>query len=133
MPTGQRDAVVRSRLKGKCNPSRAATVNYHKSETWSLSAASSEPGGPHPSLAVRGLLCPGSGINWDLLYRWFRDLDPDALVWDATTFTKNCERFERHGLVQKFFERVVKSALVEQNASNDHFTVDGRLTSRGPR
>ena len=66
-------------------------------------------------------------INWNLLYRWFCDLDPDAAVWDATTFTKNRERFERHGLVQKFFERVVASALVEEHASNDHFTVDGTL------
>ncbi len=66
-------------------------------------------------------------INWNMLYRWFCDLDPDALVWDATTFTKNRERFERHGLVQKFFERVVASALVDQYASNDHFTVDGTL------
>ncbi len=66
-------------------------------------------------------------INWNLLYRWFCDLDPDALVWDATTFTKNRERFEQHGLVQGFFERVVASALVEQYASNDHFTVDGSL------
>ncbi len=66
-------------------------------------------------------------INWNLLYRWFCDLDPDALVWDATTFTKNRERFEQHGLVQKFFERVVETALVNQYASNDHFTVDGTL------
>jgi transposase len=66
-------------------------------------------------------------INWNLLYRWFCDLDPDAVVWDATTFTKNRERFERHGLVQKFFERVVASVLVEEYASNDHFTVDGTL------
>lgn len=66
-------------------------------------------------------------INWNLLYRWFCDLDPDQAVWDATAFTHNRERFERHGLVQKFFERVVASALVEQYASNDHFTVDGTL------
>lgn len=66
-------------------------------------------------------------INWNLLYRWFCDLDPDAAVWDATTFTKNRERFERHGLVQKFFDQVVKSALVEEYASNDHFSVDGTL------
>lgn len=66
-------------------------------------------------------------INWNLLYRWFCGLDPDELVWDATTFTKNRERFERHGLVQKFFERVVASALVQEYASNDHFTVDGTL------
>jgi transposase len=66
-------------------------------------------------------------INWNLLYRWFCDLDPDQVMWDATTFTKNRERFERHGLVQKFFERVVAGALVEEYASNDHFTVDGTL------
>jgi len=66
-------------------------------------------------------------INWNLLYRWFCDLDPDQAVWDATTFTHNRERFERHGLVQKFFERVVATALVGEYASNDHFTVDGTL------
>jgi len=66
-------------------------------------------------------------INWNLLYRWFCDLDPDQAVWDATAFTHNRERFERHGLVQKFFECVVATALVEQYASNDHFTVDGTL------
>jgi transposase len=66
-------------------------------------------------------------INWNLLYRWFCDLDPDQAVWDPTTFTHNRERFERHGLVQKFFERVVATALVGEYASNDHFTVDGTL------
>jgi transposase len=66
-------------------------------------------------------------ITWNLLYRWFCDLEPDAEMWDATAFTHNRERFERHGLVQKFFQRVVASALVEQYASNDHFTVDGTL------
>src|SRR5881396_3572381 len=66
-------------------------------------------------------------LNWNLLYRWFCDLDPDERVWDATVFTKNRERFERHGLVQKFFERVVALALMKRYASNDHFTVDGTL------
>lgn len=66
-------------------------------------------------------------INWNLLYRWFCDLAPDQAVWDATAFTHNRQRFERHGLVQKFFERVVATALVEQYASNDHFSVDGTL------
>ncbi len=66
-------------------------------------------------------------LNWNLLYRWFCDVDPDAAVWDPTVFTKNRERFERHGLVQKFFERVVRRALLKGYASNDHFTVDGTL------
>jgi transposase len=106
----------------------------------SFDAAYSEEGRPSipPEQLLKALLLQAlysipserrlvDAINWNLLYRWFCDLEPDAPVWDATTFTKNRERFERHGLVQKFFERVVASALVEGYASNDHFTVDGTL------
>ena len=66
-------------------------------------------------------------IRMNLLYRWFLDLSLDAAVWHATTFTKNRERFEKHGLVRKFFDRVVEQALVEQWASDEHFSVDGTL------
>jgi transposase len=66
-------------------------------------------------------------ISWNLHYRWFCDIQPDAEMWEATAFTHNRERLERHGLVQKFFERVVATALIEQYASNDQFTVDGTL------
>ena len=106
----------------------------------SFDAAYSETGRPSipPEQLLKALLLQAlysipserrlvDAINWNLLYRWFCDLDPDARVWDATTFPKNRERFERHGLVQKFFEQVVASALVEEYASNDHFTVDGTL------
>lgn len=66
-------------------------------------------------------------INWNLLYRWFCDVELDGAMWDATTFTKNRERFERHGLVQKFFDQVVKNALLADYVSSDHFSVDGTL------
>jgi transposase len=66
-------------------------------------------------------------IQMNLLYKWFIDLSLDARVWDQTTFTKNRERFEEHGLLRKFFERVVAQAYVEEWASDDHFTVDGTL------
>ncbi len=66
-------------------------------------------------------------IQMNLLYKWFIDLSLDAPSWNATTFTKNRERFEKHGLLRKFFERVVQSAYVEGWASEDHFTVDGTL------
>lgn len=111
-----------------------------KQMTRAFDAAYSEQGRPSipPEQLLKALLLQAlysipserrlvDAINWNLLYRWFCDLDPDAAVWDATTFTKNRERFERHGLVQKFFERVVATALVEEYASNDHFTVDGTL------
>ena len=66
-------------------------------------------------------------IRMNLLYRWFIDLSLDAAVWDATTFTKNRERFEGHGLLRSFFDRVVEQAYVEQLASEEHFSVDGTL------
>jgi transposase len=66
-------------------------------------------------------------IQMNLLYKWFIDLSLDAGSWNATTFTKNRERFEKHGLLRKFFERVVKQAYVEEWASDEHFTVDGTL------
>ena len=45
-------------------------------------------------------------IQMNLLYRWFVDLSLDGTVWDATTFTKNRERFEKHGLLRSFFDRL---------------------------
>ncbi len=39
-------------------------------------------------------------IQVNLMYRWFLELSLDAPVWDATSFTTNRERFEKHGLVR---------------------------------
>lgn len=66
-------------------------------------------------------------IRVNLLYRWFLDLSLDAPVWDATTFTKNRERFEKHGLLRTFFDRVVEGAYVDRLMSEEHFAVDGTL------
>jgi hypothetical protein len=43
-------------------------------------------------------------------YRWFLDLSLDAPVLDVTTFTKNRERFEKHGLLRTFFDRWSREA-----------------------
>ena len=66
-------------------------------------------------------------IAVNLAYRWFLDLEPHAEIWDATSFTHNRERFEKHGLVRIFFDRVVEGAYLEQLASDEHFSVDGSL------
>ena len=66
-------------------------------------------------------------IRVNLLYRWFLDLSLDAPVWDATTFTKNRERFEKHGLLRSFFDRVVEGAYMDRLMSEEHFAVDGTL------
>jgi transposase len=66
-------------------------------------------------------------IQMTLLYKWFLDLSLDAPSWNATAFTKNRERFEKHGLLRKFFEPVVAQAYVVEWATDDQFTVDGTL------
>lgn len=66
-------------------------------------------------------------IGWNLAYRWFLDLEPHAEAWDATTFTRNRERFEKHGLLRSFFDRIVEGAYLEELASREHFSIDGSL------
>lgn len=66
-------------------------------------------------------------IGYNFLYRWFLDLQPTDGVWVQETFSMNRERFEEHGLVRKFFDRVVAAAIVSGLVSDDHFSVDGTL------
>jgi len=65
-------------------------------------------------------------IDLNLLYRWFLDMRPSEEAFDATTFTKNRQRLEDHGLTKAFFEAVVTEALTHGLCS-DHFSVDGTL------
>ena len=66
-------------------------------------------------------------IQYNLLFRWFLDMQPSEAVWTPEVFSMNRARFEQHGFVQTFFERVVESAIVEDLVSQDHFSVDGSL------
>lgn len=45
-------------------------------------------------------------IDLNLLFRWFLDLQPSDEAFDATTFTKNRQRLEEHGLARAFFDAV---------------------------
>ena len=65
-------------------------------------------------------------IDLNLLFRWFLDMQPSDEAFDPTTFTKNRERVETHGLIKTFFDAVVAEALLK-NQCSEHFTVDGTL------
>lgn len=69
-------------------------------------------------------LCEQIDVN--LLYRWFLDMRPSEDAFDATTFNKNRQRLEDHGLTKAFFDAVVKEALTKGLCS-EHFSVDGTL------
>lgn len=66
-------------------------------------------------------------IGYNMLYRWFLDMNPSEKVWTPEVFSMNRERFDQHGFVRDFFDRVVQEAIVEELVSEDHFSVDGTL------
>jgi transposase len=65
-------------------------------------------------------------IDLNLLFRWFLDMRPSDDAFDATTFTKNRQRLETHGLTNAFFDAVVAEA-VAKDLCREHFSVDGTL------
>ena len=65
-------------------------------------------------------------IDLNLLFRWFLDMQPSEEAFDATTFTKNRQRLEKHGLAKAFFDAVVAEALT-RGLCSEHFSVDGTL------
>ena len=66
-------------------------------------------------------------IGYNLLFRWFLDMNPSDRVWTPEVFCMNRARFDQHGFVRDFFERVVAEGIIEGLVSQDHFSVDGSL------
>lgn len=66
-------------------------------------------------------------LDYDLLFRFFLDMNLDDASWDATTFTKNRDRLVQHEVARQFFEEVVRQAKKSGLVSAEHFTVDGTL------
>ena len=66
-------------------------------------------------------------IDHDLLFRWFLDMRMDDAVFDATVFSHNRERLDRHGLIGEFFDSTVRRAMAAGLVSSDHFSADGSL------
>lgn len=66
-------------------------------------------------------------LDYNLLFRWFVDLNMDDPVWDATVFTKNRQRLLDGEIAGAFLERIVRQARERGLLSGEHFTVDGTL------
>ena len=66
-------------------------------------------------------------LDYNLLFRWFVGLAPDAAVWAPTTFTKNRERLQAGDVFQKFMTALLRHPQVKPLLSDEHFTVDGTL------
>jgi transposase len=66
-------------------------------------------------------------LNYNLLFRWFLDMDMVEEAFDPTTFSHNRERLLAHDVAKEFFGTVVREAKRRDLMSADHFCVDGTL------
>ena len=66
-------------------------------------------------------------LDYNLLFRRFVGLSPDAPVWVPTTFTKNRERLQEGDVFQQFMTALLNHAQVKPLLSDEHFSVDGTL------
>jgi transposase len=66
-------------------------------------------------------------LDYNLLFRWFLDMDTVEPSFDHSTFSQNRERLLKHDVAGEFFRRVVEQARALNLMSSEHFTVDGTL------
>ena len=66
-------------------------------------------------------------LDYDLLFRFFLDMNLDDPSFDASSFARNKERLLRADVARLFFESVVQTAKSKSLISAEHFTVDGTL------
>ena len=66
-------------------------------------------------------------LQYDLLFKWFLDLNVGDPAFDQSTFAKNRDRLLKHAIGQRFFDAVLGQARQLHLLSNQHFTVDGTL------
>jgi len=66
-------------------------------------------------------------LQYDLLFKWFMDMNIIDPAFDASTFSKNKERLLEHEVARGFLGAVLDEARRRKLLSEDHFTVDGTL------
>jgi transposase len=66
-------------------------------------------------------------LDYNLLFRWFLDLEVDQASFDHSSFSRNRARLLEHEVAGEFFRAVVAQARTLRLLSDEHFTVDGTL------
>ncbi len=66
-------------------------------------------------------------LAYNLLFRWFLDMDMVEESFEHSTFSKNRERLLQHDVAARFFGTVVAQARTARLMSAEHFSVDGTL------
>ena len=66
-------------------------------------------------------------LQYNMLFRWFVDMDLTGFAFDASTFSKNRERLIEHDVASQFLKSIVERADEAGLMSREHFSVDGTL------
>jgi transposase len=66
-------------------------------------------------------------LQYDLLFKWFLDLNILDPAFDHSVFSKNKDRLLEHEVARGFFVAIVDEARRRHLLSEEHFTVDGTL------
>ena len=66
-------------------------------------------------------------LDYNLLFRWFLDMDMVEESIDHSTFSRNRARLLEADVAAKFLAETVSTAKAAKLMSDDHFTVDGTL------
>lgn len=77
--------------------------------------------------SVRSVRAFCERLRYDMLFKWFLDLNVDDPAMDASTFSKNQERLLASEIADRFFAAVVKQARLRKYVSSEHFSADGTL------
>jgi transposase len=66
-------------------------------------------------------------LRYDLLFKWFLDLNIMDEGFNPSVFSKNKDRLLEHQVAREFLVKVIEEARRRHLLSEDHFTVDGTL------
>jgi transposase len=66
-------------------------------------------------------------LEYNLLFRWFLDMDMLESAFVPTVLTHNRERLLEHEVAAQFFRAIVEQARAKNLMSAEHFSVDGTL------
>jgi len=66
-------------------------------------------------------------LQYNMLFKWFLDLNVDDPPFHASTFSKNQERLLSQDVARRFLLQIIDEARRRRLLSEEHFTVDGTL------
>jgi transposase len=66
-------------------------------------------------------------LEYNLLFRWFLDMELDEPSFDPSTFSHNRQRLIDHEVMQSLLAVIVSQARSRHLLSDEHFSVDGTL------